>query len=147
MLHLKFFSTQIVFSATFHDPDLSVALTRSTVTLHSPDLLCIIRGNGHFSQAVGDTSFPLWLCGWSRKNTHISRISNYVTHLQSYTNNNIAGNSTGHLYSMSSSDIAVPSAGVASLITDVRKENWNQVHPEKNSNFYDYMQKVMAAGV
>ena len=42
------------------DPDLSVALTRSTATLSSPDLLCIIRGNGYFSKAVGDTSFLLW---------------------------------------------------------------------------------------
>ena len=42
------------------DIDLSVALTRSTPTLSSPDLLYIIHGNGYFSQAVGDTSFPLW---------------------------------------------------------------------------------------
>ena len=47
------------------DPDLSTALTRSTarVTLLSPDLLSIICGNGNFSQAVGDTSFPLWTLG------------------------------------------------------------------------------------
>ena len=42
------------------DPDLSVALTRSIATLSSPDLLYIIRGNGYFSQDVGDTSFLLW---------------------------------------------------------------------------------------
>ena len=33
-------------------------------TLRSPDLLYIIHGNesnDHFPQAVGDTSFPLWL--------------------------------------------------------------------------------------
>ena len=52
---------QIVFSATFHDPDLSVALNRSTATLHNSDLLHIIHGNGHFYQAVGDTSFLLWV--------------------------------------------------------------------------------------
>ena len=55
-------------SDTFHDwgvgaddPDLSVALTRSMATLSSSDLLYIIRLNVYFSQAVGDTSFPLWI--------------------------------------------------------------------------------------
>ena len=37
-----------------------MALNRSRATLLSHDLLYIIRGNGYFSQAVGDTSFPLW---------------------------------------------------------------------------------------
>ena len=55
-------------SATFHDrgngaddPDLPVTLTRTTATLSSPDLLYIIHGNGYFSQAVGDTSFSIWV--------------------------------------------------------------------------------------
>ena len=34
---------------------------RPTATLSSPDLLYNMSGNGYFSQAVGDTSFPLWL--------------------------------------------------------------------------------------
>ena len=42
------------------NPDLSVDLTRSMATLRSPDLFYIICGNGDFSQAVGNTSFPLW---------------------------------------------------------------------------------------
>ena len=37
------------------DPDLSIALTRSTATLRNPDLLYIIHGNGNFSEAVHDT--------------------------------------------------------------------------------------------
>ena len=49
------FPPQIVFSTMFYDPDHSVALTRCMATLCSPDLLHIIHGNGHFSQAVGDT--------------------------------------------------------------------------------------------
>ena len=39
------------------DPDLSVALTRTTDTLRHPDILYIIHWNGYFSQPVGDTSF------------------------------------------------------------------------------------------
>ena len=48
--------------------------------------------------------------GRSGKNTHISRISNSVTHLKSYSNSaiaNIAGNS------LPSVDISAPSAGIA----------------------------------
>ena len=37
---------------------LSLALTKAT--LHSPDLLYIIHGNGYFSWAVTDSSFPIW---------------------------------------------------------------------------------------
>ena len=55
-----YFPPQIVFSVTSHDPDLSVAKTRSMTTLSSPEILYIIHGNGHFSQAVCDTSFSLW---------------------------------------------------------------------------------------
>ena len=43
------------------DPDLSIAFTKSMATLSSPDILYIVRGNGYFSQAAGDTSFPLWI--------------------------------------------------------------------------------------
>ena len=42
------------------DPDLSIALTRSTATLSSPGLLYIIRGNCYLSKPVGNTSFLLW---------------------------------------------------------------------------------------
>ena len=55
---------------TFHDrgggaddPDLSVALTMSTATFHSPDILYIICRNCYTPQAQGDpdSSFPSWL--------------------------------------------------------------------------------------
>ena len=49
----------------------------------------------------------------SGKNTHISRNSNSVTHLQSYSNTTIASNS------MLSDDIATPSASIARLSGDI----------------------------
>ena len=90
------FLVQIVFSAL--------------TTFHSPDLLYVIRENGNFSQAVPDSVFhcALRLCHVqslvklnlaacrSGKSTHISTISNSVTHQRSYTNTaiaDIAGNS------------------------------------------------------
>ena len=48
------FLPQIVFSTTFTGPDQAMAI------FHSPDLLYIICGNGHFSQAVNDSSFLFW---------------------------------------------------------------------------------------
>ena len=54
------FPPQIVFLATVTGSDLSVTLTRAMVTFCGPDLLYIICGNGNFSQAVRDSSFPLW---------------------------------------------------------------------------------------
>ena len=42
------------------DPDLSVALTRSTATLRSPDVFYTIRRNCSFSQGDPDSNFPLW---------------------------------------------------------------------------------------
>ena len=45
------------------------------IPFSSPDLLYIVRGNGYFSQAVGDTSFPLWHGHKERKNTYIKRSS------------------------------------------------------------------------
>ena len=45
------------------DPDLSVALTRSTATFHTPEILHIIRRNCYTSQGDPDSSFPLWCMG------------------------------------------------------------------------------------
>ena len=59
-IHAFWLLPKIVFFTTFHDPNLSVALTRSKATLRSPDHLYIIRANGNFYQAVGDASFALW---------------------------------------------------------------------------------------
>ena len=54
-------------SATFHDlgggendPDLSVDLTRSMATFHTPEILYRIRRNCYTSQGDPDSSFPLW---------------------------------------------------------------------------------------
>ena len=53
----------------------------------------------------------------SRKNTHISRISNSLTHLCSYTNTAIAGNSAP------GANIAMPSAKVPALSADIVASN------------------------
>ena len=54
-------------SATFHDlcsvaddPDLSIALTRSTATFRSPEIIFIICRNCYTSRGDPDSSFPLW---------------------------------------------------------------------------------------
>ena len=60
--------------------------------------------------------FPYGVTGRSGKNTHISRISNSVTHLRSYTKttiDDIAGNSaTGAYMAAPIADITVLSAGI-----------------------------------
>ena len=54
-------------------PEVSVSSTiylgRWPWPFHGPDLLYIIRGNSLFSQAVGDTSFPLWFPVWHFETT------------------------------------------------------------------------------
>ena len=49
----------------------------------------------------------------SGKNTHISRISNSVTHRQSYTNTTITGNAAP------GADITTPKADIAASSTDI----------------------------
>ena len=58
------------------------------------------------------------------KNTQFSRISNTVTHLWSYTNSAIGGNSaTGIDVIMPSADVAATNTGVATSSADIVKSN------------------------
>ena len=84
-------------SDTFHewggvadDPDFSVDLTRSMATFHTPEILYILRRNCCTSQGDPDSSFPYLVGNRFGKSTNISMISNFVTHLRSYTNYAIA---------------------------------------------------------
>ena len=65
----------------------------------------------------------LWPCR-SGKSTHISKISNSVTHLQSYTNTAIAKNSTPiSPVTPCDRDVAAPSADVSSSSVNIVASN------------------------